>query len=230
MNDVMSVERVSAPMQVMRAIRDAIRRGELKEGDKLPPENELAKQLKVGRSSFREGMRLLSAYGVVEIRQGEGTFIINKTAEQVFEFMGFFPDNQNIDKLIELRRILEIGSLQIAAAHISKEDIDKLEAYVEGMVDSNSSERSIFLDKSFHELLIHATGNELLIQIYAMLGHMQSNLMNQLMCHTDVLHDAKASHREILDGLKAGNVDQAVLGMGKHLDRISQYVNQYIPS
>lgn len=83
MNDVMSVERVSAPMQVMRAIRDAIRRGELKEGDKLPPENELAKQLKVGRSSFREGMRLLSAYGVVEIRQGEGTFIINKTAEQV---------------------------------------------------------------------------------------------------------------------------------------------------
>ena len=52
----------------------------------------------------------------------------------------------------------------------------------------------------------------------------------QLMCHTDVLHDAKASHREILDGLKAGNVDQAVLGMGKHLDRISQYVNQYIPS
>ena len=67
MNDVMSVERVSAPMQVMRAIRDAIRRGELKEGDKLPPENELAKQLKVGRSSFREGMRLLSAYGVVEI-------------------------------------------------------------------------------------------------------------------------------------------------------------------
>lgn len=58
--------------------------------------------------------------------------------------MGFFPDNQNIDKLIELRRILEIGSLQIAAAHISKEDIDKLEAYVEGMVDSNSPERSIF--------------------------------------------------------------------------------------
>ena len=88
-DDVMSVERVSAPMQVMRAIRDAIRRGELKEGDKLPPENELAKQLKVGRSSFREGMRLLSAYGVVEIRQGEGTFIINKTAEQGFD--GFLP-------------------------------------------------------------------------------------------------------------------------------------------
>ena len=85
MNDVMSVERVSAPMQVMRAIRDAIRRGELKEGDKLPPENELAKQLKVGRSSFREGMRLLSAYGVVEIRQGEGTFIINKACDPAVE-------------------------------------------------------------------------------------------------------------------------------------------------
>ena len=50
------------------------------------------------------------------------------------------------------------------------------------------------------------------------------------MCHMDVLHDAKASHREILDGLKARNVDQAIRGMSKHLDRISKYADQYIPS
>ena len=227
--EYMGVERVSAPMQVVKAIRDAIRRGELKEGDRLPSETVLANQLGVGRSSYREGMRILNAYGVVEIRQGEGTYIINKCAERVFEFMGFFPeDNTNLRMLIDLRRILEIGSLQLAASKVSRQDIAKLESLVEEMNESISYERNIYLDKSFHELLISLTGNELLVQIYSMLSQMQANLMSQLMCHSDVVHDAKLSHERILNALKDGNVKEVTQAMGEHLDNVASYSEMYI--
>ena len=67
--------RVSASDLVVNNIRSKIQRGELKVGDRLPVEADLARELNVGRSSLREGIKILTAYGVVESRQGEGTFI-----------------------------------------------------------------------------------------------------------------------------------------------------------
>ena len=94
-----NVGRVTATSLVVNTIREAIQKGKLKVGDKLPNETELAKEIGVGRSSFREGIRILAAYGVVEVRQGEGTFIVNKISEQILEFLGFFPSRQNSGQL-----------------------------------------------------------------------------------------------------------------------------------
>lgn len=228
-SEYLGVQRVSASGQVVQAIRDGISRGDLKVGDRLPNETELSRQLGVGRSSYREGMRILNAYGVVEIRQGEGTYITNKCAEQVFEFMGFFPTNSNIQPLIELRRILEIGSLQLAAHKIGPEGVAQLESLVNDMSEHNSTERNMHLDKSFHELLINATNNQLLIQVYSMLSKMQDNLMSQLMCHDDVFSDAKLSHQQILSSLRARDIPGTVSAMEQHLDKIAKYAEQYIP-
>ena len=74
-----SIERINATSQVVNSIRAMIRKGELKVGDKLPKEADLAREIGVGRSSLREGMKILAAYGVVEPRQGEGTFIVDNT-------------------------------------------------------------------------------------------------------------------------------------------------------
>lgn len=83
--------RVSASDLVVNNIRSKIQRGELKVGDRLPVEADLARELNVGRSSLREGIKILTAYGVVESRQGEGTFITDNVASNFFEFIGLFP-------------------------------------------------------------------------------------------------------------------------------------------
>ena len=81
-----SVERVNATAQVVNTIKRMLQRGELKVGDRLPKEADLAIEIGVGRSSLREGMKILAAYGVVESRQGDGTFIVDNTAKNFFDF------------------------------------------------------------------------------------------------------------------------------------------------
>ena len=221
------MEHVSAAMQVVNAIKQAIRNGELKEGDKLPNETEMSKELGVGRSSFREGMRILKAYGVVEIRQGEGTFIVNRCAEQIFEFLGFFSDDITMKYLIELREIIETGSLKLTYSRITNDQISKLKDLAEAINYSKPTEKNIYVDKEFHKILIEAADNPLLTQIYSMLSKMQTNLMNRLMCYEDVVGDASASHHEILQGIMERDEEKAVQAMRQHLINVKNYYDKY---
>ena len=119
--------RVSASDLVVNNIRNKIQRGELKVGDRLPVEADLAKELNVGRSSLREGIKILTAYGVVESRQGEGTFITDNVARNFFEFMGFFPSKENSEYLIELRRVIEVGNIAAIYDRVTPEQYNEIE-------------------------------------------------------------------------------------------------------
>ena len=81
--------RTGAVDQVIAYVRYAVKNGTYNVGDKLPNESELAATIGVGRSSLREGMRILATYGIVEIRQGDGTYIIDKTVERFLDFLGY---------------------------------------------------------------------------------------------------------------------------------------------
>ena len=82
--------RVNATDIVVNYVKDALRAGKLHVGDRLPKEADMAKELGVGRSSLREGMKIQAAYGVIESRQGEGTFVVDHCAQNFSEFLGFF--------------------------------------------------------------------------------------------------------------------------------------------
>ena len=124
-------ERISATTQVVDAVRLAIQKGELKVGDKLPRESDMAEELGVGRSSLREGIKILNAYGIVESRQGEGTYIVDNSARNFFQFMGFFPSAENTINYLELRRTLEVGNIVSIYDKITCSELDALEKLVD---------------------------------------------------------------------------------------------------
>ena len=95
--------RTGAVDQVIAYVRYAVKNGTYNVGDKLPNESELAATIGVGRSSLREGMRILATYGIVEIRQGDGTYIIDKTVERFLDFLGYIPSS-NLQDFIDLRK------------------------------------------------------------------------------------------------------------------------------
>ena len=121
-------QRVTSTELVVDFVRSAIVEGKLRTGNRLPPEEELSKSIGVGRSSLREGMRVLSAYGVVEIRQGEGTFIVDRVTENFLDFMGFIPTEENLISALELRRVIEIGNIIAICSNITTAQIGMLEA------------------------------------------------------------------------------------------------------
>lgn len=220
MDEHRHIGRMGAVDQVISYIRAAIQSGQYVVGDKLPNEAILAETIGVGRSSLREGMRILAAYGLVEIRQGEGTFITDQTAEQFFEIIGYMP-NANFHSFIELRRVVETGTMMLIYNKLSPKVLSELQALVDQLDYKNGLEACVQADRAFHKLLLTCTGNPLLIQIERMIYRMRSELLYKIMCYSDIAEAAHVAHQAILDALKAQDKIRCLEATTAHLDEVT---------
>lgn len=220
--------RQGASLTVVNSIQRAIQTGVIKAGDKLPNEAELAKELNVGRSSLREGMRILSAYGVVEIRQGEGTFVINRTAEQFFEFLGFMPDGSTLLNFIEMRRVIETGNIITIYNKLTPADFKKLQGLIDRLQYSNGVNACIEADREFHQYLLTYTGNPLMSQIDKLIYKMRSELLLMIMCHKEAVDDARTAHQKILEALMAQDEARCIECVGEHMDTTANHIHNIL--
>lgn len=212
------IERVNATALVVNSVKAAIQRGELKIGDKLPREYDMAQELGVGRSSLREGIKILNAYGIVESRQGEGTYIVDNRAKNFFEFMGFLPSGENMINFLELRRVIEVGNIVAIYNKLTEKDFDALERLVQKLCDSKFLEDYVEADKEFHNYLLSFSENPMLIQVNNMITAMRGELLNRLFQREDILRDARIAHREILEALKKRDRTACVSAVLNHID------------
>lgn len=222
------IERVNATALVVNSVKAAIQRGELKIGDKLPREYDMAQELGVGRSSLREGIKILNAYGVVESRQGEGTYIVDNRAKNFFEFMGFLPSGENMINFLELRRVIEVGNIVAIYDKLTEKDFETLERMVQKLCDDQFLEDYVEADKEFHNYLLSVSENPMVIQVNNMITAMRSELLNRLFQSEQVLHDARTAHRQILEALKRRDREACVSTVLNHIDTTIAHVeNMY---
>ncbi|MEM7798299.1 MAG: GntR family transcriptional regulator, partial [Chloroflexota bacterium] len=108
--------RPNAVNDVIEAIQQALQSGQLQPNERLPSETRLGEQLGVGRGTIREAMKMLKAMGVVEVRQGDGTYISNRISPNVINPMLFaiLLEAENIEILYEFRRMIDIGYCEMA--------------------------------------------------------------------------------------------------------------------
>lgn len=216
-------ERISATQQVVDAVRFAIQRGELKVGDKLPREPDMAEELGVGRSSLREGIKILNAYGIVESRQGEGTYIVDNSARNFFQFMGFFPSAENTINYLELRRTIEVGNIVSIYDKITDSELGALEKLVDILGRKCPIDEYVEADQDFHQALISYTQNPMLIQINNMIADMRSNLLYRMFCHREIVEDAYIAHREILRAIRSRDLLACIKAVNDHLDTTERH-------
>ena len=215
---VSKFERVNATGQVVNTIKHMLRRGELKIGDRLPKEEDLAKEIGVGRSSLREGIKILAAYGIVESRQGNGTFIVDYTAKNFFEFMGFFPDKENLDNFIELRRVIEVGNIISIYDQLSDDVLNALANTVRILSEDRPVDEYVEADMAFHNILLSYTQNPMIGQINNMIETMRKDLLYRLFCHSAIVEDAYEAHTEILNALRNKDFDRCIRAVVDHID------------
>ena len=224
------VERVNATMQVVNSIKYKIQSGELKTGDKLPKEADMAREIGVGRSSLREGIKILTAYGVVESRQGEGTFIVDSTAKNFFEFMGFFSSRENMVYFLELRRVIEIGNIVTVYDKIPEELIAVLQKKVDILVENRHVEDYVEADRDFHNLLISYNKNPMIIQINNMIASLREDLLFKLFCNHEIVYDAHKAHTKILEGIKKRDLSLCLAAVAAHIDTTVDHTNMIYQS
>ncbi|MGN1401019.1 MAG: FadR/GntR family transcriptional regulator [Bacillus sp. (in: firmicutes)] len=153
--------------EVADHLKKMIEQGNLKPGEKLESVPKLADHFQVGRSVIREALSALRAMGLLEMKQGEGTYIKMYSADHIdLSSHPILMEKSDIVHLIEVRKVIESGAVVYAAKNRTDEDIKRLEAVVKEMRaaldEENGEEKS---DTAFHIALIEATHNPMFISL-----------------------------------------------------------------
>lgn len=213
--------------EVVRQIEDQLISGELVPGEMLPPERILAERFGVSRTVIREAMKALELRGLVEVQHGRGVQLSQPTAEMFGDSMFRFIKTQQspIWALLELRRILEIGIVSLAAERRTQEDLAKLKKLLSEMQESVTN-LVIYaeLDLEFHYALTEAAHNPLLGPMLEPL----TKLMREARRIGSLAHDAPRRSMEAHEAIVAAIEDQDAEGamevMRDHFDRVATFL------
>lgn len=164
----------SIPEVIIQRITDAIIAGELKRGDKIPTEIEFGEQLGVGRNAVREAIKVLVAFGVLEIRRSEGTFVVEKYNQNLLNPMlyGMILSDRSMAELLDFKISLHTSALYLAVSNASDEDIAKLRPLWHKFQDAMMEEPGDIDDMfqagmDFANFLAEMTRNDMFIQLNA---------------------------------------------------------------
>lgn len=192
-------------------IIDLIRNGHFKSGVQLPPQDELAKNLGISRTSLREALAELSYRGVVESVHGRGTFVREQEA--------------HAGDIMETRRILEPKVAALAAERAAPQEIIKLKTIYRAMeqfvADGDTVAFSDF-DLRFHSQLAAMTHNKALITLFNSISDMLLHLQNIVQIIPGAMANAHGYHRKIIDAVANGDGIRAENVMRKHLEDVDE--------
>jgi DNA-binding FadR family transcriptional regulator len=224
---------------VVQGIRDLIVEGRLRPGDRLPVEKDLAEALGVSRNPLREGVRALSAMGVLETRRGDGTYVTTLDSSLLLAPMGFvvdLHDRSGAHHLHAVRRILETEAAGQAARCIGPDELaaaDQILGRIEAELANGEPDHEAIIDGdiAFHLVVAKAAGNPVLAALIEALGGRTSRdrLWRSISQHgaDEATH---TEHRSILAALAARDSDRARTYMSAHLFAVEDYLHQRPPS
>lgn len=208
--------------QVAEQIKNLVSEGDLKAGDKLPSERELAKIIGVGRFSLREGLRILESIGILETRYGisSGTYVSKISAENLSEkFSDYLKiSNITIDQLTEARLEISLINLKYFIERGNEEDIRKLDRCIEeteNMFNAGiqTREKNIY----FHRLIAEGSKNPIFMFLHNSLLDLLREFLSKFDSPPEHSKRVLESNREILKCLKEKNCEKVSLAMRNHL-------------
>ena len=167
------INNVSVVQQVIDNLTEAMLNRQLRPGDKIPTEAELAESMGVGRNSIREAVKILVYLGVLEIRRAEGTFVCDGFSESMIDPMiyGIILDKEDsYENLMDLREMMEVGVMQLAMKKVTQKELDVLKNKLEDMHKEihkgpDNVENAFWADNEFHDIISDMGQNPLVDKI-----------------------------------------------------------------
>lgn len=226
-NQPKKVLRLGLPSQVAGFIRQEIVRGELKPGDQLPTEQELASEHGVSRAVLREAIAKLRHEGLVVSRQGLGVFVASPDAATSLTLEpNRLAQPEDYRHLYELRLILESGAAAMAAQHCTDEDLAEIERCIDAMARVEELHRDyVETDISFHRAVAAATRNPFVALFIAFVDVKLKESIYLALRSLDFLQTRAISereHRAIFEAIRARDPAAADAAMRAHLQNSSR--------
>jgi len=212
------IKRVSLSDTIIEELNKIIA-SKYKPGDRLPTENELAKNFGVGRSSIREALKVLSKLGIVE-RRNEGTFVFSSPKDYLVEPLSLLVqmEHAKLSDIVEMREMLELETVRLATKRATEEDILLLENIIWEMERPGlQTDEFITLDIEFHSCLGKAAGNVVISQTLTAIRVVLNRFHRHICNDPKVQEDAITLHKDMIQQIRKRNCKEARKVMEKHL-------------
>ena len=214
-------------------IRELVASGAWGPGTRLPREVDLAKQLGLSRNSLREAVRALSQARVLEVRQGDGTYVSSLDPGELLEptlSATHLLQGRTVLELFEVRRMLEPEAAALAAQRGDEEVAAALEAELDRMVAAgDSADDLVEADAAFHDVIAHAPGNGVL---RALLRSLSTSTVRARLWHgiaeRGALDQARGEHARIYEAIAAGDADLARASALLHIATNENWLRQHL--
>ncbi|MEM7276107.1 MAG: FadR/GntR family transcriptional regulator [Actinomycetota bacterium] len=211
-------------LEVARSLLDyVLRSGEVSVGDKLPPERQFAEAFGVGRSAVREALKSLSLLGLVEIRQGDGTYVASSSSDllpRVIEW-GLLLGERRTMETVEARQHIEVLIAGLAATRRDDPSVERLGGHLATMERSiDQPEALVAADVAFHMEVAHAAGNRVMTNILSSLQSLLHVWIGRVIAEDPGNAELTVQeHRAIFRAIEAGDEARARDAMAAHLSR-----------
>lgn len=215
---------------VVEYIKDGIKKGSIKYGEKLLPERVLAEKLHIGRSTVREGIKVLEIMGLVESRRGGGNYITNNFEKMLYNpiTLMFSLQNGTYNDVYELRKMLEESSIELCVGRITDEEIRDMEEVHQRLLESTNEAQMSLVDLEFHSIIAKASKNPLIISILNSVSEILENSVKtsrQRVIEKFGKKTIDQDHQAIVDALKERNLEKAKKAIKEHFDHIEKTIN-----
>jgi GntR family transcriptional repressor for pyruvate dehydrogenase complex len=215
--------------QVFDQLRELILRGELKPGQQITPERELAEVLGVSRTSVRDAINKMVASGLLEQRQGQGTFVCVPGDKKNPVAVAMETQDASLDDLLEVRMGLECNAAAFAARRATEEDIQFLKKSISEMEEEVASNRlGTEADVSFHMAISFATKNPLQVYLmknfYDFLFHGIKENLAQLYKEPGNIDKIIQQHTAIYEAIRSHDADAAFSAMHRHITFVLDFL------
>ncbi|WP_018751826.1 FadR/GntR family transcriptional regulator [Paenibacillus sanguinis] len=208
--------------EVLDQMQRLIQSGHYKSGDKLPPEPELMKLLAVGRSTIREAVKVLTHAGLLEVRQGDGTYIRSVSSNLKGVSQTITP--KNYTQVMEARRILEIELAGLAAVRRTTSDLTLMRSALDQRqeaLEKGHYTEYVEADIFFHITVAEAGKNEILLEMYKVVVESLKEMLSQLLLDTRQYEDNTAYHEALYNSIVNQNSEEAKQAAAQNIDVVN---------
>ena len=215
--------------EAIEKIKEMIVSGALHPGDRLPREADLAERLGLSRNSLREAVKALSLVNILDVRQGDGTYVTSLEPTLLLEALSFIVDfhrDATVLELLQVRRILEPAATAMATERATDDEIDDLRKLLESLGPDPAVEDLIANDLEFHRRIAVSSGNSVLSSLVESMSAptVRARVWRGL-TQAGVGARTVAEHRAILDAMASRDPEAARSWATVHIAAVEQWLN-----
>lgn len=229
MSTLKPVSRVTLGEQVAAQLSDQITEGRWKPGEKLPSESELCGALSIGRSTLREALKSLAFVGMVQMRPGDGTYVVGDSGALIDRIMsrGILKTEKELQDVGEARMLIECETAALAAERASAKDLDQIELLMEEMGQSlrGSGRDFVDLDVEFHLAIAQCAKNQMLYELLTPVRGVLKEWIGKSQELPGIKESAHRQHGKILSAVRRHEPDKARHAMRTHLQTCEKTFN-----